>query len=240
MDSGINAIIIDDEKNAVDSLHQMIELYCPKINVIGSANDIDTAIDIINTENPDVIFLDINLGRKTGFDLLEQTKNHNFITVIVSAYDNFALKAFDYEVFNYLLKPVAPSKLAECARKIENHFIAYDNYSEIIPKIIIPTENGLKVIKTSEICLIENNLSHSKIFLRDNTVYFSSKNIDYYEKLFQDIKQINFVRSSTESIVNIDYLSNIHLTNKSIIIDCIGKEITISESAKEKILVYKK
>src|SRR5690554_7632415 len=103
----LRAIIVDDEDLARKNLAIMLENYCPEIDVIGEAGDIDEAESIIKSAQPDVVFLDIRMpSGSEGFDLLERLENRNFLVVFVTAFKDYAIRAFQTNAVHYILKPI--------------------------------------------------------------------------------------------------------------------------------------
>jgi len=117
----IKAIIIDDEQEAVDSLAWEIKMFCKDINIIDSFTDPEQAISAINYLKPDCVFLDIEMPKIDGFQLLSHLNYRDFDLVITTAYDNYALKAFKENAVDYLLKPIDNDDLVKVADKIKKN-----------------------------------------------------------------------------------------------------------------------
>src|SRR5690554_1212997 len=100
------AIVIDDEKNARELLSGMLKLYCPDMTVVGEADGVNSGIEAIKNLKPDVVFLDIQMPDGTGFDLLKAFDSINFKYIFVTAYQEYAIRAFKFSAIDYLLKPV--------------------------------------------------------------------------------------------------------------------------------------
>src|SRR6187397_1664986 len=115
----IRCILIDDERNALEMMEWLIKTYCPQVEIVDMCTSAQQGIDSINAHKPDVIFLDIEMPRMNGFDMLEQFDKLFFDVVFCTAYDQFAIKAFKYSALNYLLKPIDPDDLKETIRRIE-------------------------------------------------------------------------------------------------------------------------
>src|SRR6187397_1116175 len=115
----IRCIIIDDERNALEMMEWLLKTYCPQVEIVDMCTSAQQGIESINMHKPDVIFLDIEMPRMNGFDMLEQFDKLFFDVVFCTAYDQFAIKAFKYSALNYLLKPVDPEDLKETIRRIE-------------------------------------------------------------------------------------------------------------------------
>lgn len=117
----IKVIIIDDEQDAVTSIELIIKEFCPNLEVIGSANMIDDAWELIKKTEPDLIFLDINMPRGTGFDLLERFPLRKFDVVFITAYNKYEEKSAAYGAFAYLQKPIDIDLVVSTANQLIDH-----------------------------------------------------------------------------------------------------------------------
>ncbi|HEX2901270.1 MAG TPA: response regulator, partial [Bacteroidia bacterium] len=118
----LRAVIIDDETNARFLLSDLIQRHFQEsVTVVGEANDVDTGLIAIEKHQPDLVFLDIKMQKGTGFDLLQALKTVDFEVVFVTAYDQYAIKAFDFAAFGYLLKPVKSADLRKVIERMEKH-----------------------------------------------------------------------------------------------------------------------
>ena len=113
----IKAIIIDDERLARNELKKLLEQH-PEIEIIDEASNVDEAIEKIDLAHPDLLFLDIQMPEKTGFDLLAELEKAPKV-IFTTAYDEFALKAFEVNALDYLLKPIDPKRLADAIQKLQ-------------------------------------------------------------------------------------------------------------------------
>jgi len=115
----INAIIIDDETNAVEVLEMQIAKYCKEVTIIAKATNAKDGIELIKQQEPDLVFLDIEMPHKNGFDVLNETRNYNYKVIFTTAYDQFAIKAFKFSAIDYLLKPRYQRTSVSCREIIE-------------------------------------------------------------------------------------------------------------------------
>ncbi|MEM7367787.1 MAG: LytTR family DNA-binding domain-containing protein [Bacteroidota bacterium] len=115
----IQALIVDDEKDARDALRILINKFVPHVTIVGEADSVKSGIREIESLHPQLVFLDINMLDGTGFDLLDQLDLVNFHLVFVTAYDQYAIKAFKYAAIDYLLKPIDLQELRKCVARIE-------------------------------------------------------------------------------------------------------------------------
>ena len=114
----IKTILIDDEMNALEMMEWLLKQYCPEVEVKAMCNSAEAGIKAIHEFSPDLVFLDIEMPRMNGFDMLEQFDKLYFDVVFCTAYDQFAIKAFKYSALNYLLKPVDPEDLKLTVQRI--------------------------------------------------------------------------------------------------------------------------
>lgn len=157
------SIIVDDESLARAELNDQLKEF-PQIQVIGEASDIDQAYDLVITLLPDLVFLDIDLGVNTGFNLLEKVDT-GFKVIFVTAHDEYAIRAFEVNALDYILKPVWPDRLAICLDRLGNPYSGklrenLDFHDQILVKI----RSGSKFIKVSEISCIEACSDYTRIY----------------------------------------------------------------------------
>jgi len=211
------AIIIDDEQDAIESLTWEINMFCKEIKIIDSFTDSEEAISAINYLKPDCIFLDIEMPKIDGFQLLSHLKFRDFDLVITTAYDNYALKAFKENAVDYLLKPVDSDDLIKVAEKIKRNklnkqlgFSIKDllpNIEKKIKKIAIPLSGKVVFLNIEEIVYCKSDGNYTTLFLLDGTSYLYSKKIkDVYDSL------------NTEAIVRVhqSYLVNMNFVKEYI------------------------
>jgi two-component system LytT family response regulator len=152
----IKAIIIDDEPGCISNLQYHISRYCPLIEVVATATNIQDAKKIYGSSKFDVAFLDIEIGAKNAFSLLEQLCNYKFEIIFVTAFERYALKAFKVEALDYILKPLMKDDIIACYRKIIKRYTETHSYDDITEnaddqKILFKYNEKTFVIKQSDI-----------------------------------------------------------------------------------------
>ena len=190
----LKTIIVDDEVKNVKLLTSLLRDYCPQVELIGEAGNIDDAHDIIINSKPDLVFLDIVMPNGTAFDLLNKLMPIEFDVVFVSAHDNFAIKAFKYAALDYLLKPVnilelqsvVQKALQKVSKKIVNDQLTvmlsqFKNNVVSNPNLAIPTIEGLIFFDFNDIIRIEASGAYTIIYSVGRGKVVSSKNIREYE-----------------------------------------------------------
>ena len=115
----IKALIVDDEQNNCLYLHNLLQKYCTGVEVCGIANTASEGVQLINEQQPDLVFLDIKMPEGSGFDLLESITERNFKVIFVTAYDHYAIKAIRYSAFDYLLKPINTIELQKAIERVK-------------------------------------------------------------------------------------------------------------------------
>ena len=211
----LKAIIIDDEQDAVCSLETMLMEYCDNVNIVGKAYSASEGIIKIRANNPDIVFLDIEMPDGPGFDVLESVPKNHFDIIFITAHSEYAVRAFKYSATDYLLKPVKIEELRNAVDRvmyqresaqlpIHNYNILMENLQQEIPtKIAIPSDKGLEYLLLDDIILIEAMGSYSKIFMRNRKKILVSKGL--YE--FQEILDINsFFKVHKSFLINLRHV----------------------------------
>ena len=208
--------------NNTELLIHFLNKYCPRIEVIGQADTKEDAIQIIPQLEPNILFLDIVLDEGTGFDVLETIDTENVQVVFVTAFDEFAIKAFKYNAVDFVLKPVEIESLIlavnSAIERIENNqYIEQKRLSALVDAmtteklnqdfIAIPTVEKIEFIKTNTIIYCQSDGKYTEFYLTNNKKIVSSKNLGEYEQLLDDNV---FFRIHNSYIVNLNFVQNIN------------------------------
>jgi two-component system LytT family response regulator len=210
--TSIKAIIVDDERLARLNMRKLLIPY-PEIDVIGEAASCENAIELIRLYNPQLIFLDIQLSGETGFDLLELIENSIKI-IFVTAFDEYAIRAFEVNAIDYLLKPVNPERLQAAIERVikrEKAMTGEAKSYEYSDSIYVRLNNyASRFIKISSITFIEPVGNYSKIVTIEGKHCLVLKTLKQWQEQLPDN---NFVRIHRSSIVNIEHVD--HIEKKS-------------------------
>jgi len=202
----IKTILIDDEPLAIMELQAMLKKYID-IEVVATAENAIDAINKINEHKPQLIFLDINMPSKSGFDLLEELDEAPLV-IFVTAYDQYAIKAFDVNALDYILKPVNTDRLAEAIEKIKKQ-IGQNKSNEskltIDKRIFIKDGEQCFFVPLAEIFLIESVGNYARIFYQDKKPLLH-KSLNYLEEKLPDT---HFFRAGRQHIINTHFIKNI-------------------------------
>ena len=215
----IKAIIIDDEENARFLLKDLLSRHFnDEISVIAEADDVDTGIEAIQGANPDLVFLDIQMQKGTGFDLLARLDEHNFEVIFITAYDAYALKAFDFSAFAYMLKPIRVSELRKHIDRLKKRVtkedtstdkrlkVLIDNYNDEegrMKRLVIKNMEGFRVVDLKDIIRLEAESNYSHFILSDGKKVTVSKTLGEYEAL---LAEHGFFRIHQSHIVNLQHV----------------------------------
>ncbi|NAS14175.1 LytR/AlgR family response regulator transcription factor [Poritiphilus flavus] len=208
--SKINTVIVEDSRLARNELKEMIKKYS-RISLVGEAENVDQAYELINETRPDLIFLDINMPEKDGFELLEMLDEVP-ITVFTTAFDEYAIKSFEYNALDYLLKPINEKRFAVAMEKIEARLEAMDSKSSghesrLTDKSQIFIKDGEKcwLVRIEEILLFEIVGNYTRVFFKEEKpmLYKSLNQVE--EKL----PLANFFRANRQQIININFIKEV-------------------------------
>ncbi|MEQ8581860.1 MAG: LytTR family DNA-binding domain-containing protein [Marinoscillum sp.] len=206
----MKTLIVDDERLARKELMSLLEPH-KKIEVVGEATDADDAIEKINELNPDLIFLDIQMPGKSGFDLLESL-DHVPRVIFTTAYDEFALKAFEVNALDYLLKPVQPERLEEAIAKLQvesdRDTTAADAEKRSLGKedqVFVKDGDKCWFVKLADVRLFESDGNYIKVYFGGNKPMIH-KSLNALDERLDDR---TFFRASRKHIINLGWVENI-------------------------------
>jgi two-component system LytT family response regulator len=205
----MRALIIEDEPLAVDNLTFYLKEY--PIEIIGAAYNIREAVKLIKKEKPDVIFLDINLSGENGFELLDKVEI-NFKVIFVTAYDEYAVRAFEVNALDYILKPLKKERIAKAIEKLLDNIhqeVVHRKYT-IDDTLFLSTGRRACFLKLKNICYLQADSCYSKIFLSENVYKSSTRTLKKWEEL---LPEHEFVRIHRSFIINIDHINEIKKRN---------------------------
>ena len=239
----IKTIIVDDEKPSSDVLANYIGEYCPLLEVVAKCRSVNTAYKAIMEYNPRLVFLDIEMPRGSGFDLLKMFKIINFNVVFITAFSDYAIKAFRVSATDFLLKPVKISELIEAVSKVQQNLeqrsfqnlaVLMENLeapSEPIKKLIIPNLKGFAAINPSDIILCEANGYCTNFYLAGNSKTSSSYNLKFYEEC---LPPKSFLRVHNSYIINLQHVTG--YTNQGEILLSEGRSCSLGATKKKAFL----
>jgi len=242
----LKSLIIDDENAARETLRNYIDKYCPNVEIIGEAWDVPSAISLIETTKPDLIFLDVEMPFGNAFDVLDKTANLDFETIFITAFSDYAIQALNFSASYYILKPVAIDELIKAIEKvIENRNekqtfssskVLYENMQNPENrKLVLPTLGGFEVVPIKEIVRLSGSGNYTEIFFKDRQKKIVSKVLKY----FQDILEgQGFIRVHKSHIIGITHITAYHRGRGGSVTMIDGSEIEVSPNKKAELLKH--
>ena len=204
----INAVIVEDSRLARNELKELIKDY-PNINLLGEAENVDQGIELINSTKPDLLFLDINMPEKDGFQLLEELDEAPMV-IFTTAFDEYAIKSFEYNALDYLMKPINNKRFEQALEKITERLKQQTNTDNTQQKL---TENSQIFIKDGEQCWLVKiaDISLFEIVGNYTRVYFNGNKPLLYKSLNQIEEKLPtaFFRCNRQQIINTNHIKNV-------------------------------
>ncbi len=239
----IRTIIVDDEVTARAALKGELEQYCPQLEIVAECTGMHQAIATINELKPELIFLDIQLGDGTGFGVLEQLEWKNARVIFVTAYDEYAVKAFRVNATDYLLKPIAPGELTAAVKKaLENKqpvnhaalgVMIENRMGTLNEKIAIPQTRNIVICNRGDIVRIEALQGYSRIFLANGEKILSSRLLKDFEEM---LHPHGFERVHHSYLVNLSHIRKFSTTDGITLTMSDGENIPVSQRKKMALL----
>lgn len=241
----VKALIVDDEPKNIRILHGLLSDFCPQVRIAGEAQDAATAVSLIRSEQPDLLFLDIEMPYGNGFDLLDQVMPVNFEIIFITAFNEYTLKAFRYSALDYLLKPVSIDELKEAVQKaeaklqqkqinqqLENLLLNLKRQTHL-QKIAVPWMDGLIFMPVADIIRFEAKGGYSHIFAKDQRKFLCSKTIREYEDI---LPEEIFYRIHNSHLINLNHIRKYHKGRGGIIEMEDGAMIEVASRRKDEFL----
>ena len=239
----IKTIIIDDEPDAIESLTVLLSDFIEGIDLVGSADGVGSGYELINKTKPQLIFLDINMKDGTGFDLINRYEQIPFQVIFVTAYDQYAIKAFKYAALDYLLKPIDLQELRSSIERTKK-FILDNNspdyqfvksiYKDPFPaKLALPNLEGFDLIEINKIIRCEGQNNYTTFVLDGGKKFVVSKTLKEYESI---LVLHGFLRVFQSHLINTNYIQRYIKGRGGTVIMSDGVYIPVSRDKKEALL----
>lgn len=234
----IKAVIVDDEINCISSLRILFDEISADIEVVGEATRVEQGVEIIKKENPDLVFLDIEMPKKSGFDLLKAFDKPNFKVIFITGYSHYAIQAIKFSALDYILKPIDKEELAAAIKRsreeIGSQKSRLENFEKLLERptpnfIVIPSTNGYSKVPLNTILYIEAQSGNYSIFYTNvGKTLVATKPLNYYENL---LPQNSFFRCHRSYVVNINKIKEWESLNNELVLQ---NETRLRVSARKK------
>ncbi len=246
INQAIKVVLVDDEKHCTESLNIQLSRLDTPVVVLAKFNDPVSAIAYLK-ENPcDILFLDIEMPAMSGFDLLNRLNQFTFDVVFTTAYDQYAIKAFQYSALNYLLKPIDELELTACLERWldkKQKTLQADQFSFMLEmlknsaklqtRVALPTTDGLEFIEIAKIirCQAESNYTH--IFLQNNISFLICRTLKDVDSI---LRPNGFLRIHQSHLVNPQHLKRFVRSDGGYVVMSDDVQLSISKANKQQVL----
>ncbi len=243
--SMLRAIIIEDEEQNRERLNNLLNQHCPDVEVIGDATSVKDGFKLIEQLKPDLLFLDIQLTDGTGFDLLKLFENITFKVIFVTAFEEYALKAFRFSALDYLLKPVDPEELALAVKKAEQQIesevkLQINNASNTLSgkeldKIVLKDIESIYLVDLSDITYCEADGNYTGFHFITEKPILVSKPLKEYESFLKDSR---FLRVHRSYLINLRHFKRYEKSEGGKVILSDDAEIPVASGKKEELFDF--
>jgi two-component system, LytTR family, response regulator len=244
----LKAVIVEDEQLSREILSGYIAKYCHDVAVVAEADSVTTGIAAIKKHKPDILFLDVEMPKGTGFDLLEQLDDIDFETVFVTAYGNYAIQALNYSAAYYILKPVSIEELVSAVDKIKQqkqkkHLSLHtkvlleniqngnlQNY-----KIVLPLQDGFEVVAVKDVIHCRANDNFTDFHFLNKQKKMICRTLKFYEDL---LGESGFLRVHKSHLVNLDHVVKYNKGKGGQLTMVDGAVIDVSPNRKDELMLH--
>ena len=235
----ITAVLIDDEMNALEVLSWQLKQYCPQVELVGMCSNVQDGIAMIRAKGPQLIFLDIEMPVENGFTLLEAFENPKFDIIFTTAYNQYAIKAFKFSAFDYLLKPIDADDLKASIERYANKsafsvkeqlkVLATQLQHKQLNRIAIPSVDGLIMMRPEQIVRCESDSNYTHVFLDSKQKIVVAKTLKELEDV---LATYQFYRIHHSHLVNLAHVNSYTRNDGGYVMMSDGTHITVARNRK--------
>ncbi len=244
----LKIVIIEDEKKARDSLRKMIEMYADNVEQMAEAENVQTGTEAIRRHNPNIVFLDIHMPDGSGFDVLKQIDKVDFKIIFVTAFEEYAIKAFKFSALDYLLKPIDPDELIKAleiaeqsiekenaALKMEAFMTNINNMKNGVKKIVLKTAESIHLVQVDDIVRLESTGNYSRFHFTSRKPLLVSKTLKEFDEM---LNPYGFMRVHQSHLINLDHILQYEKSDGGSIILSDNQPVPVSVRKKDVLLDY--
>lgn len=235
------ALVIDDENRTRELIVKMINSFGLNIEAKQGGDNVQSGITSIEEEQPELVFLDIQMPDGTGFDVLKGVKYRNFEVIFITAHEEFAIKAIKFSALDYILKPIDQSELMAAAEKAiktinekkeESQFEALQHNinPNLKRRLVLKTQESVHVVELENIIRCEADRNYTSFFLNSGKKILVSKTLKEYETL---LTGYNFLRVQQSHLINLDYVDRYDKGDGGSVVMKDGSEVPLSPAKRE-------
>lgn len=243
----IRTLLIDDEEKSRKALETLLIRYCPVVEIVGQAGGVGEAINMIDNLKPELVFMDVMMPDGSGFDVLEQCRDKDFGVIFVSAFEQHAMRAFQFAALHYLLKPLnflelqaaverfrKPDMQEQLPKQAQRLELARQVYGSGQPEsIVLHAINGFSVVKISDILRCEADSNYTKVIFTEGKPFLASRSLTHFEELLSGLP---FVRVHHKHLINLAQVRRYNKGRGGYIEMSNGHEVEVSVRKKDEFL----
>ena len=239
----MRAVLVDDEKSNLENLRMLLQKHCPQVTLMALAQNVSSAVEAIEKHLPDLVFLDIQMGEQTGFDVLRVLPMRKFEVIFVTAYDQYGIQAVKFAALDYLLKPIDIEELINAVTKAEHKLAAQVQTTQLdfllqqlkkpqkdVSKIALQMQSEIRYVTLSEIIRCEADNTYTHFILSGNEKILVSKPLKEYADL---LRPSGFLRTHQSHLINPKYVKSWLKEDGGVLLLMSGEKIPISKPNKE-------
>jgi two-component system LytT family response regulator len=240
----LKAIIIEDETKARRVLEELVKEYCPEIEIVASVDSVPEGVKAIKKLEPNLVFLDIEMPQYNGFQLFDFIEDVNFEVIFTTAYQEYAIQAFEVSAIAYLLKPIQIEKLVQAIEKVKEKNSQQSKEriqvmksalgQEKVSKVALPISEGFLFVELNDIMYLNAEGAYTTIILRDGRKFLVSRNIKSFEEIFN---YSFFFRPHRSYLINLNAVKQFIRQDGGYILMENGDSVSISKEKKEEFLM---
>jgi len=214
----IHVLIVDDDISCISTLELMLKEYCPEVSLSGKATSIGQAVSLINQQQPQLVFLDVEIGPDFGFELFDYFPHPDFKVVFTTGHREYALQAIKASCLDFLVKPIDLEELKKTVSRATHYFRqkeqdgqidvlkSHFNKQQQPEKIAINTADGFEFVRTSDIIYCEASLNYTAVYVHGGKKFIASRNIKDFEEV---LTSKHFFRCHKSFLINIDQIEKV-------------------------------
>jgi two-component system LytT family response regulator len=240
----LKAVIVDDEEFLRAMIRNILTDNFPEVDIVAEADSVSAGVAAIETSKPDLVFLHIEIKEGVGFDILEKIKYKDFKLIFITAFNDFAIKAFKFSAVDYILKPINEEEFLTAVRRavselekpllkeqIENFFNNYQHLQN--KKLVLRTIEDIHIVNINDIVRCESDNSYTTFHIRDGETIIISKSIKEYSEI---LSEFGFIRPHQSHLINMNFIKRLDKSDGGFLIMKDGKEIPVSTRRKQNLL----
>ncbi len=236
-------VIIDDESRARETIKNMLLLYCNDLELVGEAVDVASGVKLIQSKQPDLVLLDIKMPDGSGFDLLERLDEFDFALIFITAFNDYAIKAFKFNALDYILKPIDPDELLSAIKRAKKSIKnRKDDFSVVLKnlkalkkdqkRLVLKTIENIYVVPLHEIIQCQSSGNYTTFYFIDQKPILISSTLKTYEEI---LNEFGFVRVHQSYLVNIEHVKRYDKSDSMLIMSN-DKSVPVATRKKEELL----